>query len=94
MKITPEHAAKIARLARLALPEEKCAVFAGQFEDILGHMDQLAEVDTSQVEPLFSPAEHGAVFREDEVAKRFTREDILSNAPDSDGRYFVVPKIV
>lgn len=94
MKISPEKAAGIAKLARLAPGEDKLALFAGQFEDILTYMDKLAEVDTEGVEPLYSPVTHGTVFREDEPEKRFSREDVLGNAPEEDGQYFVVPRIV
>ena len=94
MKINPQEAARIAALARLSLDEEKCELFAGQFEDILGYMDKLGELDTTGVEPLYSPVTHDTPFREDEPIKRFTREEILSNAPEDDGQFFIVPKIV
>ncbi|MBG0775010.1 MAG: Asp-tRNA(Asn)/Glu-tRNA(Gln) amidotransferase subunit GatC [Desulfovibrionaceae bacterium] len=94
MKIPPQEAARIAALARLQLPEDKLALFAGQFEDILGYMDQLGEVDTTGVEPMYSPAEHATVFRGDAAEKRVRRDDVLANAPETDGTFFVVPKIV
>lgn len=92
--LSTEDAAKIAKLARLDLAPEKLELFAGQFNDILGYMELLGEVDTSDVAPLYSPSEHSTVFREDKVQKRYERDDVLSNAPETDGEFFVVPKIV
>jgi len=94
IKISTDDAAKIARLARLNLEAETLQRFAGQFNDILDYMDKLGEVDTSAVEPLYSPVEHGTVFREDVAVARRRREEILANAPASDGQFFLVPKIV
>ncbi len=94
MKITPEEVAKVARLARLDLPQDKLTLFAAQLGDILTYMDKLSEIDTSDVEPMFSPVEHVTVTRPDVVNKEYEREDILSNAPEQDGEYFIVPRIV
>ena len=94
MRITPERVAQIAKLARLELDEEKQRLFAGQFEDILTYMDTLNELDTSGVEPMYSPVEQPTPMREDNAAKRFERDEIVSNAPETDGRFFIVPKIV
>lgn len=94
MKISKEQVATIARLARLDLDDDKLERFAGQFGDILDYMDLLGEVDTTGVDPLYSPAEHGTVLRADEVRTHCTREDLLANAPEADGQFFVVPRIV
>ncbi len=94
MKIGPEEVARVARLARLELSEDKLKTFAPQLDDILRYMDKLAEVDTEGVEPMYSPVEHVSVLRKDEPASEFERDDILSNAPESDGQFFIVPRIV
>ncbi len=58
-------------------------------------MDTLGEVDTEGVEPLYWPlGAHEAPPREDVAAKRNTREELLANAADQDGAFFVVPRIV
>lgn len=93
-KLTAADAAAIARLARLDLPDATLERFAQQFNEILGYMELLEKVDTKGVAPLYSPVEHSTVFREDEVTNEFTREQILSNAPEDDGQFFIVPKIV
>jgi len=93
-KISTRDAAAIAKLARLDLPEETLERFAGQFNEILGYMELLGQADTEGVAPLYSPVEHSTVFREDEVQHEWSREQILENAPESDGQFFIVPKIV
>lgn len=94
MTFSPQQAAQVAALARLRLPEDKLSRLAAQMEGILAYMDTLAGCDTAGVEPLYSPVEHAAPLREDVAAKEFSRADILSQAPQSDGSFFVVPKIV
>ena len=94
MGISTDEVAKVAVLARLNLGPEKIGQFAGQFNDILGYMEKLNELDTSGVEPLYSPVTHETVFRDDEVRQEYGREEILGNAPETDGKYFIVPRIV
>ena len=94
MKISPEEVARVAKLARLDLSDDKLELFSGQLDDILNYMDKLNELNTSEVEPMYSPVEHDTVLREDAVKKDFERSQILSNAPEEDGSFFIVPKIV
>ncbi len=94
MAITTKQVAAIARLARLELDEDKQALFAGQFAQILEHMDTLNHVDTSSVEPLYSPVQHTLAYRSDEARAQRTRQQILSGAPQEDGEFFIVPRIV
>jgi aspartyl-tRNA(Asn)/glutamyl-tRNA(Gln) amidotransferase subunit C len=93
-KITPEQVASIAALARLDLDLQTLETFAGQLDDVLVYMDKLGELDTAGIPPLYQPVEHTSRLREDTVAKEFTREQILDQAPETDGTYFIVPKIV
>lgn len=102
--MTPADFQHLCRLARLAPDEAKREQIAAQCSAILAYMDTLAEVDTSHVDPLYSPtlgpdeaAAHGggeALVRPDRAERRRSREDILSGAPASDGVFFVVPRIV
>jgi aspartyl-tRNA(Asn)/glutamyl-tRNA(Gln) amidotransferase subunit C len=94
MGITIDEVSKIALLARLDIAEEQAGLFAAQMGTILAYMDTLNELDTSAVEPMYSPVDHVSVLREDEVHQTTSRDEILENAPEEDGRYFVVPKIV
>ena len=94
MRISPEEVAKVDRLARLDLTPEKIDQYAGQLDGILGYMDKLSELDTSSVEPMYTPVDHVSVMRDDVVRKDYSREDILKNAPETDGSFFIVPRIV
>jgi aspartyl-tRNA(Asn)/glutamyl-tRNA(Gln) amidotransferase subunit C len=94
MKFGIEETARVAALARLRLDDDKLAEFAGQLEDILSYMEELNTLDTREIEPLYSPVELSSPMREDAVHKAHTRDEVLSNAPESDGAFFIVPKIV
>jgi aspartyl-tRNA(Asn)/glutamyl-tRNA(Gln) amidotransferase subunit C len=94
MKLSPQEAATVARLARLRLPEETLGRFAAQMGDILSYMETLNALDTRDVEPLYGPVEHEAPLRPDVAVKTCTRDEVLQNAPETDGRFFIVPKIV
>ncbi len=68
--------------------------YASQCDDILSYMNELEQVDTSSVEPMYSPVLHTISYREDVEKTVLSREDILKNAPNTDNEYFIVPKIV
>ena len=93
MKISTQEVAKIASLARLEGDKEKLERFAGQLGSILQYMETLNEVDTAGVAPLYSPVSHATPFREDTVQQDYEQEEILGNAPESDGLHFIVPKV-
>lgn len=92
-KIDPGDIAAIADLARLECEQETLHTFARQLDDILKYMDKLNEIDTAGVQPLYSPVRHGTAFRQDEVSQEYTRDELLGNAPEADGTYFIVPKV-
>jgi aspartyl-tRNA(Asn)/glutamyl-tRNA(Gln) amidotransferase subunit C len=94
MKLTREEVARVAVLARLLLTEAEEAEFTEQLDQILGYMDKLAQLDTASVEP-FSHAAGGADgLRGDRVTNRPDPDALLANAPDRDGTFFKVPKIL
>ncbi len=94
MTFTTQQAAKVAVLARLRLPEDQLERLTAQMGDILRYMETLGECDTQGVEPHYGPVEHATPLRADEAVKTFDRAEILSQAPETDGAFFVVPKIV
>ena len=84
---------KIANLARLQLKEEEIEVFQKQLGDILSFIDQLKELDTENVEPYTQKAKT-TPMREDEPRPSLDREKALMNAPEKDGEFFIVPRVV
>jgi len=94
VKITPERVAEVARLARLTFTPEELTRFAAQIGDILAYMDTLNALDTTGVEPLYSPSGLTGVTREDAARQANSRAETLANAPETDGEFFIVPRIV
>ncbi len=94
-KITKEDVRKVANLARLALPDDQIETYTGQLEKILGYIDQLEQVDTLGIPPTTRAVEVTNVFREDNVKKVSpVREELLDLAPQREGDFFRVPKIL
>ncbi|WP_304169784.1 Asp-tRNA(Asn)/Glu-tRNA(Gln) amidotransferase subunit GatC [Phenylobacterium aquaticum] len=85
---------KVARLARIAEPEEKLESLAQELSGIMAWIEQLAEVDTDGVEPMTSAVAVALPLREDVVTEGGDAAKVLSNAPKSIGGFFVVPKVV
>ena len=83
------------QLSRLDLDQDKLELFAGQVGDILEYMDKLGELDTDAVEPMYSPVSaHHCRCARTKSSKDYRREDVLANAPEQDGQYFIVPRII
>ena len=93
-ELTPEQVAHVAKLARLALPAEKLAKFSSQLTAILQYIDKMAEVDTSGVEPIAQALPVSNVLRDDAVGAALPLEKVLQNAPETDGAFFKVPKVI
>jgi aspartyl-tRNA(Asn)/glutamyl-tRNA(Gln) amidotransferase subunit C len=85
---------KVARLARIAEPEEKLEPLARELSGILNWIEQLNEVDTDGVEPMTSAVHVTAPMRDDVVTEGGDPDVVLSNAPKRSGDFFVVPKVV
>jgi aspartyl-tRNA(Asn)/glutamyl-tRNA(Gln) amidotransferase subunit C len=93
-ELTGEQVAHVAKLARLALPAERLAKFSSQLSAILGHIEKMAEVDVSGVEPMAQPMAVSNVMRDDSVKEPLPLEKVLQNAPATDGAFFRVPKVI
>jgi aspartyl-tRNA(Asn)/glutamyl-tRNA(Gln) amidotransferase subunit C len=94
MSLDEATVARIARLARIAVPEAELRPLAGELSRILEWIEQLNEVDTKGVPPMTSVVAMRLAWREDQVTDGGRPEDILKNAPAREGDYFVVPKVV
>ncbi len=94
MKITKKEVEYVAHLARLRLKPEDAEKFTSQLDQILTYFEKLQELDTSEIEPTSHPIPIVNAFREDEVKPSLDIEDVLANAPDKEGNFFKVPKII
>jgi aspartyl-tRNA(Asn)/glutamyl-tRNA(Gln) amidotransferase subunit C len=85
---------KVAKLARIAEPEERLEPLAQEISGIMAWIEQLNEVDTDGVEPMTSAVSVPMPMREDVVTEGGDAAKILLNAPKADKGFFVVPKVV
>lgn len=93
-KITRKDVEYVAELAQLSPDEETKERLVGELGKILAYVDKLNELDTTDIEPTMHVLEMTNVYREDKVGPSLDRETALSNAPKSDGEYFLVPRIL
>jgi aspartyl-tRNA(Asn)/glutamyl-tRNA(Gln) amidotransferase subunit C len=84
----------VAKLARIALTEEEVELFGRQLGDLLGHVNALAELDTASVPATAQVVESRNVMRDDVVGPCLERERVLGEAPQRQGAFFRVPRII
>jgi aspartyl-tRNA(Asn)/glutamyl-tRNA(Gln) amidotransferase subunit C len=107
MKVTDQDVAYVAELGNLELTEAERARMVKDLNSILGHIDLLNELDTSSVEPMAQTSDRYGVdesktgtarfayaMREDRTRPSLDRVRIMKNAPESDGTFFKVPKVI
>ena len=94
MSVDKATVARIARLARINVPEDRQEQLVGELNGILDWIAELDEVDTGAVEPLASVTGHGLPRRSDEVTDSNRVDEVLANVPETAGGFFVVPKVV
>ncbi len=94
MSIDTDTAAKVAKLARIKVEEDALPALAQEFNNILGFIEQLNEVDVDGIEPMVSVTPMRLKRRVDEVTDGDQQDRVLSNAPDAREGFFAVPKVV
>ncbi|HRH30155.1 MAG TPA: Asp-tRNA(Asn)/Glu-tRNA(Gln) amidotransferase subunit GatC [Aquabacterium sp.] len=98
MALTSTDVSRIAQLARLALREDESAAMLDQLNGFFEIVERMRSVDTSGVEPLYTPL--SAIedvtlrLREDAVTESNQREANMANAPAKDAGLFLVPKVI
>jgi aspartyl-tRNA(Asn)/glutamyl-tRNA(Gln) amidotransferase subunit C len=92
--IDREQVRKVAHLARLELTTAEEEIFTTQLNGILDYFEQLSELDVTNVEPTFRAIDASNITRQDILENQADREAILESAPDRDGEFFKVPKII
>ena len=99
MSVDRETVARIAKLARIDMATSDLDHLVPEFNAILGFVEQLGEVDTSQVEPMTAVIPNALRLRDDVVdADPLTgggvRDKVLANAPNAEHGFFAVPKVI
>jgi aspartyl-tRNA(Asn)/glutamyl-tRNA(Gln) amidotransferase subunit C len=94
MSVSPDEVRHIARLARLSFDEDEERKLADEMNKILSYMETLNELDTDAIPPMSHVLDASNVYRADEAQERITHDQALSNAPDHDGDFFRVPKVI
>ena len=92
--ITIKDVEHVAKLARLELTEEEKELYTKQLGDVLKYVDQMNEVDTSNVKPMTQVIDFVNVMREDVVTNGDGSKATLANAPEANEYGFIVPKTV
>ena len=88
MALTREQVRHLAMLARIGLTDDEVETLRGQLGDILAHVEQLNELDTSAIPPTAQVVAVEAALAEDEPRPSFPPEAMLANAPDREESYF------
>ena len=93
-QITLDQVRQVARLARLAIPEARLQTLTSQLESILEYVAKIDELDVGNAEPMAHALSLHNVLREDVVEPSLPLAAVLQNAPETDGPFFKVPKII
>lgn len=94
MSVDQETVRRIARLARIAVSDDDVPHLQGELNAILAFVEQLGEVDVTDVEPMTSVTPMAMKMREDGVTDGAKAADVTANAPASEDGFFLVPKVV
>lgn len=94
MSIQSEDVLKIAHLARLGIQQDQVEAYASDLSSIMNLVEQMNQVDTSDIEPMAHPLDQSQRLRVDVVSETNQREALLKNAPDTEDGLFLVPRVI
>jgi aspartyl-tRNA(Asn)/glutamyl-tRNA(Gln) amidotransferase subunit C len=101
MSVSEQDVDRVAELANLELTASEKAAMVRDLNAVLGYFAQLNELDTTSVPPMLQAqsmasgeTQAALHLRPDEIAPSLNREEVMACAPDSDGIYFKVPKVI
>jgi len=92
--LSAEEVKKIAHLARLGIEEQNVDAYASDLNGILTLMTQMAELDTTHVQPMAHPMDQVQRLRVDEVTEVNQRDYFQKNAPKTEDGLYLVPKVI
>lgn len=101
-RVSLEDVRHVANLANLELTAEELPRMAHDLDAVLGYIDQLNELDTASVAPMaqvsealgLAAAQAGELLRRDQIRPSVDRALVMAGAPETDGRFFKVPKVI
>ncbi|MBC7828181.1 MAG: Asp-tRNA(Asn)/Glu-tRNA(Gln) amidotransferase subunit GatC [Chitinophagaceae bacterium] len=94
MEVNDAMIENLASLARLHFNEEEKKEIKSDLQRMIAFIDKLNELNTEGVQPVLHMSDEINIFREDEIQGSISREDGLKNAPETDGVFFKVPKVI
>lgn len=94
MTIDTDQVRTLGRLVQLEISPSQASQLAQEMNNTLELLGQIKTVDTTNIEPMYTPLEQHGTLRADEVHQDFSRAQILENAPKTDGEHYIVPRIV
>ena len=94
MSLTDEEVRKLALLARLDISDEEVASVRPQLDSILQFVEQLAELDTNNVEPMTTALDVDNRWRDDALVPGLSNQQAMDNAPANDEGCFLVPPVL
>jgi aspartyl-tRNA(Asn)/glutamyl-tRNA(Gln) amidotransferase subunit C len=94
MSVDKDTVRRIAKLARLAVPENRLEPMAGELNGIFQWVEMLGEAKVDGVPAMTSVVAQKLKWREDKVTDGGKADDLMLNAPDGQDHFFVVPKVM
>ncbi len=94
MQLTADVVRKLGLLSRLHIPEERLEEVAADLQPILGHLEELASLDLSDVEPMMHPDDSPRPLRPDVPEASLPRDVALGNSKHARDGFFTVPKVI
>jgi aspartyl-tRNA(Asn)/glutamyl-tRNA(Gln) amidotransferase subunit C len=94
LSLSREETARLADLARLRLNDDELSRIAHDLAEIIDYMEKLAGLDRADVLPMSHVLDTVNVYRDDCAQPSLSQEEALSNAPDRQGEFFRVPRII
>jgi aspartyl-tRNA(Asn)/glutamyl-tRNA(Gln) amidotransferase subunit C len=94
LSLSREETARLADLARLSLNDDELARIAHDLAEIIDYMEKLAGIDRAHVQPMSHVLGTVNVYRDDRAEPSLSQEEALANAPDRQGEFFRVPRII
>ena len=94
MSVDKDTVRRIAKLARLAVPEDRLEPLAGELDGIFQWVEMLNEVNVEGVPPMTSVVAQKLKWRKDEITDGGVADALMQNAPEREDTFFVVPKVV